>query len=91
MRAWLKIPKNRSIAAVTAPTLRNSSGSGCLVTAIIQNFEFEFFLKKPENRSSCHKSNGVKNFQKFVRLVYFTSIKSSTKKEKGKKIGWLNF
>jgi hypothetical protein len=44
-----------------------------------------------KNTSRCVESNGVKNFQIFIHLVYFASIKSSTKKEKGEKIGQLNF
>ena len=47
--------------------------------------------KNPKNTSSYHESNSVKNFQIFVRLVYFADIRSSTKKEKGKKFGRLNF
>ena len=43
------------------------------------------FQKISKNTSSYHESNGVKNFQIFVRLVYFADIRSSTKKEKGKK------
>jgi hypothetical protein len=39
----------------------------------------------------CVESNGVKNFQIFVHLVYFVGIRSSTKKEKGEKIDRLNF
>jgi hypothetical protein len=35
---------------------RNCSGSGRLVTALIQNFEFELLkkIKNPKNRSSCY-------------------------------------
>jgi hypothetical protein len=44
-----------------------------------------------KNTSRCVESNGVKNFQIFVRLVYFACIRSSTKKEKGEQIGRLNF
>jgi hypothetical protein len=44
-----------------------------------------------KNTSRCVESNGVKNFQIFIHLVYFASFKSSTKKEKGEKIGQLNF
>jgi hypothetical protein len=39
-------------------------------------------IKIPKHRSSCHESNGVKNFQIFIRLVHFVSIRSSTKKRK---------
>jgi hypothetical protein len=47
--------------------------------------------KNLKNTSRCVESNGVKNFQIFIHLVYFASIRSSTKKEKGEKIGQLNF
>jgi hypothetical protein len=38
--------------------------------------------KSSKNTSRCVESNGVKNFQIFVHLVYFAGIRSSTKKEK---------
>jgi hypothetical protein len=52
------------------------------------NLKFE--LKKwkisqnSQNTSRCVQSNGVKNFQIFVHLVYFADIRSSTKKKKRK-------
>ncbi|MBS2634256.1 hypothetical protein KFY46_26445, partial [Salmonella enterica subsp. enterica serovar 1,4,[5],12:i:-] len=36
--------------------------------------------KIPKNISRCAKFNGVKNFQIFAHLVFFTCIRSSTKK-----------
>jgi hypothetical protein len=44
-----------------------------------------------KNTSRCVQFNGVKKFQIFVHLVYFADIRSSIKKEKGEKIGRLNF
>jgi len=55
------------------------SGLGRLQTGPNLNFKFEFrkmkkFQKISKNTSSCDESNGVKNFQIFVHLVYFTGI-----------------
>jgi hypothetical protein len=61
----------------------------------IQNLNLSSKMKKShkilKNTSRCVQFNGVKNFQIFVHLVYFADIRSSTKKEKREKIGWLNF
>jgi c-di-GMP-related signal transduction protein len=50
------------------------------------NSKNEKISKKFKNTSRCVESNGVKNFQIFIHLVYFAGIRSSTKKEKGEKL-----
>jgi hypothetical protein len=71
-------------------------GSGRFPTGPNSKFGFKFKKMKKshkilKNTSRCVGSNGVKNFQIFVRLYSLRALEVQLKKEKEEQIGRLNF
>jgi hypothetical protein len=75
----LKISQNhRPVTAGTGLTARERFRFRPVGNRPHSKFSIKKYTNIPKNRSSCHESNCIENFQIFICLVYFAGIRSST-------------